>query len=141
MTKKEFELWKNNDMSFGTRYEKRANENSHDYNPNEKYLHFFKNLEDAQTVASVLDIKANLLCKFSVDENSFKKFEGQGTYYYNGDMNFGTVKVTEYAIPTKLLSKENMVAYKPVKNLEDVQTLSINSNWKEIEKENNDLAM
>ena len=137
MTKKEFERWNNNDITMGACYTK-CSENSHNYFPKTKYLHFFKNLDDCLTVLGVLGIDANYLCKFNIDEEILKVFEGKGRYFQNGQSQNGTVEIKEFAIPTKLLKRQNFDEYITFNDENEIKFLDGNKHWTQLEKENID---
>lgn len=135
MTKYELKNWLENKHVVGAFYKNNIVENTHDYKKNVAYLHFFKNLEDASSVLSILSPEADILCKFSYDKYLLKNFEGKGTYFYNGLKENGLVKAIEYAIPSKLISKDNLVEYMEVKNTDQAKYLSESVGWTKIEKE------
>ena len=134
MTESEFLLWHEGNKNMGTEYDKCV-ENTHNYKSNEKYLHFFKNLFDAASVLSVLDSSVNYLCKFDIDKTILKNFEGKGSYFANGEVDAGKIEVVEYAIPAKLLSKNNLKSCRKVRDENSVKFLTEDMGWNNVSAE------
>ena len=135
LTEEELSKWESHDLSMGSLYSE-CRENSHHYIENTKYVHFFKNIEDAPTILSILNNDVTILCQFDIDEDILKEFEGEGTYYECGCADYGITYVTEYAIPVHLLSRNNLVGYTIVKSEKDIKYLTDNIHWTKAQEDN-----
>lgn len=73
--------------------------NTHNYNKNSKYLHFFLNKE---SIFYLRTLKDRYICVYDIPEDILNRYKGIG--YYWDYINYRTLnKVTEYAIENKVI--------------------------------------
>ena len=93
---------------YGSRYIKRQktkNINNHDYNENEKYLHFFK---DKGSICYMSTNKGRYICVYDIPKAILNESYGIGKYWEC--FNFSYLEdVEEYAIKTKYLKFDYLV--------------------------------
>lgn len=82
--------------------------NEHNYLDDVKYLHFFRNLGDAndylQEMQSVAPLVRFKILKFCFDDDLLKNVEGYGAYYKKA---YGRiVRIREYVVPLELYNAE-----------------------------------
>lgn len=87
--------------NIGSFYENNTLSNTHNYKPDKKYLHFFKNIKDLDRIRRIKVKTDNMyLAEFEIPLITLIKHSGKGAYMPQGyDTDFDTV--TEFAIPTK----------------------------------------
>lgn len=100
--------------------------NTHHYNKDIPYLHFFKYLKDIDKIQSIKHKANNLyLCKFNIPISKLIFHLGTGYYSAHGyDTDYETVR--EYAIPANKIKTEYLVSY--------IQDKSLNLTKEEAEK-------
>ena len=94
----------------GCFYTEKSVHNSHRYKPNQKYVHFFKNLNDLEVIQRFKGRKGDMLiAKFDIPFTTLVKHMGVGYYESSGyDIDHETIR--EFAIPTSKLKKNYLVA-------------------------------
>ena len=85
--------------------------NSHDYEEDGNYLHFFKELS---SIIFLADLKDHYLCYYELPEDLLEKHKGIG-YYAEPSLWMNTSKLEEYAVPSRLLMREFIVGIDKIK--------------------------
>ena len=94
----------------GREYTEKSDHNSHRYTPGQKYVHFFKNLNDLEIIQRFKGRKGDMLiAKFDIPFTTLVKHMGVGYYESSGyDIDHETIR--EFAIPTTKLKRSYLVA-------------------------------
>ena len=94
----------------GRVYTEKNAHNSHRYKPDQKYVHFFKNLKDFETIQRFKGRKGDMLiAKFDIPFTTLVRHMGVGYYDASGyDLDHETIR--EFAIPTTKLKQSYLVA-------------------------------
>lgn len=97
-------------------YNQKNPSNSHRYKPNEKYLHFFKSLNDLGYIKNATRKNSDMLiAKFDIPFSTLIKHAGIGYYPPQGyDRDY--TEVREFAVPTRKLKAEYLVSCAKDKN-------------------------
>lgn len=91
-------------------YDKSTLSNTHRYKPGERYLHFFKSLQNLEDIKRVTRKHPDMLiAKFDIPFTTLIKHLGIG-YYEASGYDIDVNKVREFAIPTKKLKIEYFVS-------------------------------
>lgn len=77
-----------------------SDKNTHNYIPNEKYMHFFK---DKSGLLYLNTLKDRYICVYDIPNEILDKHSGKGKYLNFIAFSFYD-EVTEYAIPSKLIN-------------------------------------
>lgn len=88
--------------------------NSHNYDSDVRYMHFFTDLDDKDNILlgvdNEFDHKANLEI-FALDPELLEKYEGEGYYDDEADT---LNQITEYAIPSNEIKRSDLVDTLPL---------------------------
>ena len=96
--------------NIGSAYPKSIDNNTHRYKPNQKYLHFFKNLGDLEAIKRSIQKNGEMLiAKFDIPFFTLAKHMGIG-YYEPSGYDFDCNYIREFAIPTTKLKAEYFVS-------------------------------
>lgn len=120
---RELSLLQTNDLeNLGTTYSRKEVSNTHKYNEDEKYLHFFDSTDLPSTVLTSLSKTKEYLCEFEIDKNVLSHHKGTG-YYPPQGYDFDCTYVTEYAIPVSEYNPNWLTNVTPLNNY-DMQNTS-----------------
>ena len=113
---RELELLQNDKtQDLGTIYDGEKVSNTHKYNKDEKYLHFFESPDQPPRVIHSLSKTKEFLCEFEIEKNLLSKHKGIGFYPAQG-YDEDCTRVTEFAIPVSEYSPQWLTSVTPINN-------------------------
>lgn len=108
VSQKELSFFENGETeNLGNYFYGKGLANNHKYRPGEKYIHFFKDQNIPTHVLSSLTKGEKYLCKFEIESDLLKKYEGTGTYEPSGYDDYTYIK--EYALPASKYESEMFI--------------------------------
>lgn len=132
LTKEEFDKWmtgRKDEISSPYVKDGLRQSNNHKYVEGVKYVHFFKHIEDAPIILSILDLSHDHLCKFEIDEDVLLEHRGVGKY----TIDFNDCKdVCEYAVPLDLIYEGQLKEFRIVNGINDVRYINNYIGWNTI---------
>ena len=124
ISQRELGLLENGDFeSLGSTYSRKEVSNTHKYNEDEKYLHFFDSTNLPSTVLHSLSKTKEFLCEFEIDKSILSHHKGTG-YYTPQGYDFDYTSVTEYAIPTSEYNPNWLTSITPISSYDMQNTIN-----------------
>lgn len=88
--------------------------NTHDYIPDVRYMHFFKDF--SSLYYGLIYGKGFNVCTYDIDDELLSKYKGMGKYYY-----FDTkCSLLEYAIPSNMIKFDNLISASEIVGYDDI---------------------
>ena len=112
-------------------YCKNSDKNTHLYDENTKYIHFFKHENDLLYLNT---LENRFICVYDIPEVVLYKYYGEGSYL--DYINFRKLnKVEEFALPSEILRFDYLQSINKIIKDIDVDDLCENSNFKNMLEE------